>query len=353
MELSPDFWRGRRILLTGHTGFKGAWLALWLENLGAEVTGMALAPATSPNLFELLGAWPRLMATTGDLRDPAVSSRIMAETAPQVVFHLAAQALVRPSYRDPIGTVATNVLGTAHLLESIRRTPSVEAVIVVTSDKVYENDEAGRPFREGDCLGGRDPYSASKACQEIITSSYRHSFFYGDSVRIGSARAGNVIGGGDWAADRLVPDFVRAMQANQAVQIRNPGATRPWQHVLDPLAGYLLYAQRLCGGAEIPRALNFGPPAHDVRPVRWVVEKLTELWGEGPGWSADRAEHAPEARTLMLDASRATESLNWRPRLTLDAALEWTVRWYLTHRRGGNMRTYSLDQIERYQDLSP
>jgi CDP-glucose 4,6-dehydratase len=235
----------------------------------------------------------------------------------------------------------------------VRATPSVKAVVIVTSDKAYYNDERGRAFREGDRLGGSDPYSASKACQEIVTESYRKSFFSGSSVHVGSARAGNVIGGGDWAADRLIPDFIRASGAGKAVAVRNPDALRPWQHVLEPLAGYLTYAERLHAGSEVPTALNFGPPTEHMQPVRWVIEQLAEQWGGGAQWQFDEAEAVPEAQVLTLDASLAARALGWQPKLALDRALLWTTSWYRAHREGRDMRAYSLDEIQRYRDLGP
>ena len=351
LAIKPSFWRGRRVLLTGHTGFKGAWLALWLESLGAEVTAVALPPDTEPNLFQILAPWPRMASHFGDLRDPPVAFESRTRAEPDIVFHLAAQALVRPSYGDPVGTIASNVLGTAHVLDAVRRTPTIKAVVVVTSDKVYANDGAGRPFREDDRLGGDDPYSASKACQEIVTASYRSSFLDKTATRVACARAGNVIGGGDWANDRLVPDFVRALTAGRELLIRNPEATRPWQHVLEPLAGYLAYAEQLCAGREVPPALNFGPAPEDVLPVRSVVERMTEHWSEGAGWRVDQAETVPEAHRLMLDSSLAAKSLGWRPKLAMERALDWTIGWYRAHADGGDMRAISLDQIERYQEL--
>ena len=335
--MTPGFWRGRRVLLTGHTGFKGAWLALWLDRLGAEVGALALAPETEPNLFDVLSPWPHLESTFGDLRDPATTARAF-DARPEVVFHLAAQALVRRSYAEPVETAQTNVLGTVNLLEAARTAPSVTAIVVVTSDKVYRNDGGGRPFREDDALGGDDPYSASKACQEIVAAAYRESFFRRGGVHLACARAGNVIGGGDWGADRLVPDFVRAVSAGEALAVRRPDATRPWQHVLEPLAGYLAYAERLAAGDGAPEALNFGPPLEDARPVRWVADGLVERWGGGAEWRADESEHPPEAGLLTLDASRAAAALGWRPRLALGDALDWTVAWYRAHARGDDMR---------------
>jgi len=352
MGVNPAFWRGRRVLVTGHTGFKGAWLTLWLQNLGAEVSGIALPPPTVPSLFETLAPWPELDSQLGDLRDPAVAYAMLGRTQPEIVLHLAAQALVRPSYDDPAGTFASNVMGTAHLLDAARKTPAVKMVLVVTSDKVYCNDNSGRPFHEDDRLGGGDPYSASKACQEFVAASFRRSFL-NDTDRIVSARAGNVIGGGDWARDRLVPDFVRAVAAGQPIVLRNPQATRPWQHVLDPLAGYLQYVERLYTEPMLPSALNFGPDTADVRPVQWIIEQLMQRWPGNSGWRLDEAATVAEARALTLDASVATRTLGWRPRLSLVDALDWTVAWYRAYADGQDMRAYSLDEIRRYQELNP
>jgi CDP-glucose 4,6-dehydratase len=349
--MTPEFWRDRRVLLTGHTGFKGSWLALWLERLGARVSGVALPPATDPSLFDALAPWPNLVSIVGDLRQPGCAADALSESAAEIVFHLAAQALVRPSYVDPVGTFDTNVLGTVNLLEAVRRTPSVKAVVVVTSDKVYANNQSGQPFGEHDKLGGRDPYSASKACQEIVTASYRESFLAERGVRVGSARAGNVIGGGDWAVDRLIPDFVRAAGAGRPLVLRHPDATRPWQHVLDPLLGYLIYAERLHAGSDVSVAHNFGPPSDDVWPVHRVVERLARSWGDGIGWTADNAETVHEAQALTLDSARATRSLGWRPRLRLDDALHWTASWYCAYGDGRDMRAYSLEQLDRYEDI--
>ena len=347
-----DFWPGRRVLLTGHTGFKGAWLALWLESLGAEVGALALAPDTEPSLFEVLAPWPALKSTIGDLRDPAVARAAVAGAAPEVVFHLAAQAIVRRGYAEPAATFETNVMGTVNLLEAARAAPSVRAVVVVTSDQVYRNDGAGRAFTEDDPLGGADPYSASKAAQEAVAAAYRESIFRPAGVGLGCARAGNVIGGGDWGPDRLVPDFMRAVAAGGTLCVRNPEAVRPWQHVLEPLAGYLLYAERLVAGGEAPDALNFGPPADDAWPVGQLADGLAERWGEGAAWRADEGTHPSEAAQLTLDSSRAGETLGWRPRLALDAALDWTVAWHRAHAAGADMRAHGLADIARYRELA-
>jgi CDP-glucose 4,6-dehydratase len=348
--VTPAFWRGRRVLLTGHTGFKGAWLALWLERLGAEVGAVALAPDTDPSLFEALAPWSGLDSTMGDLRDPAVAAEAVADSRPEIVFHLAAQALVRRSYAEPTMTFETNVTGTVNLLEALRAAPTVKAVVVVTSDKVYANDGGGRAFREDDPLGGADPYSASKACQDLVAAAYDKNFLAARGVRTGRARAGNVIGGGDWAADRLVPDFVRAMAAGDEIAVRSPDATRPWQHVLEPLAGYLDYAEALTDGDGAPEALNFGPAAGDIQPVRQIVDGLVERWGDGAGWRHEKAAQVAEAGLLTLDATRATETIGWRPRLDLHGALDWTVAWYRAAAAGDDMRAHSLDQIARYED---
>ena len=348
--MTREFWRGRRVLLTGHTGFKGAWLALWLERLGAEVGAVALAPDTTPSLFEALSPWPRLDDARGDLRDPAVAAKAVGAAQPEIVFHLAAQALVRRSHAQPAATFATNVTGTVNLLEALRDAPTVKAVVVVTSDKVYANHGRGGAFTEDDPLGGTDPYSASKACQDLVAAAYDKSFLAARGVAVGRARAGNVIGGGDWAADRLVPDFVRSVAAGEALAVRNPEATRPWQHVLEPLAGYLAYAEALSAGNGAPEALNFGPGPRDIRPVRQVVDGLVERWGDGAGWRHDKAEHVAEAGLLTLDAGRATETIGWSPRLGLDEALDLTVAWYRAAAAGDDMRALSLDHVARYQD---
>lgn len=349
--MTPGFWTGKRVLLTGHTGFKGAWLALWLENLGAEVFAVALPPASHPNLFDALAPGSRIESIFGDLREPTTARSILAKSQPEFVFHLAAQALVRPAYQDPVATFATNVLGTVHLLEAIRQSPSVKVALVVTSDKVYANDDRRQAFCEDDPLGGHDPYSASKACQEIVVDSYRSSFYSQDSLRIATARAGNVIGGGDWAIDRLIPDFVRAAATKQPVALRLPGSTRPWQHVLDPLAGYLRFVEKLDSGADVPDALNFGPRRSESRSVRWVIERMIARWGDGASWKMDNAPTPPEAPVLEIDSTLATRRLDWLPRLSLESALDWTVDWYRAHERGSDMRAFSLEQIGRYEGL--
>jgi CDP-glucose 4,6-dehydratase len=320
----PAFWRGRRVLLTGHTGFKGAWLALWLHELGARVTGFAGPPPSEPSLFDRARVGELLDDLRGDVRDAAAVHAAVSRSRPEVVLHLAAQALVRRSYADPAGTWEVNVLGTARVLDAVRENAPDAAVVVVTSDKCYANDGSGRAFREDDPLGGHDPYSASKAAQELVAASYRDAY----GLRIATARAGNVIGGGDWGADRLVPDFFRAALAGEPLVVRNPDATRPWQHVLDPLSGYLLLAERLVCSPEHARAFNFGPDARGERPVRWIVECLQAAWPASAELQTPAESGGHEAPVLRLDASRARAQLGWAPRLDLVAALEATAAWH-------------------------
>jgi CDP-glucose 4,6-dehydratase len=347
MPVSHEFWRGRRVLITGHTGFKGGWLWLWLRAMGAHVTGYALAPPSSPNLWEIVGNGGT--SIIGDVRDADRVHDAARRADPQVVFHLAAQALVRESYRDPLGTYGTNVLGTGSVLQACRELSSLDCIVVVTSDKVYENDGAGRPFREEDRLGGHDPYSNSKACTELLAGSFRDSFFR-DGPPIATARAGNVIGGGDWSADRLIPDCVRALAAGAPVVLRYPAAVRPWQHVLEPLSGYLELAQALVRApAGVPRAVNFGPDAASFRAVREVVDGFSARFGGNPGWKQEPSENPPEAPALTLSSALAERSLGWRPRLEIGEALAWTADWYRAFAAGENMVSFSQTQIARYE----
>lgn len=352
--IRPEFWAGRRVLVTGHTGFKGSWLSLWLASLGARVSGYALQPATLPSLWQLVDETSGVASTYADVRDAQRLESAFAASRPEVVFHLAAQSLVRASYEDPAGTYATNVMGTVHVLDAVRRVPGVLAVVCVTSDKCYENRGDGRHYREDDPMGGNDPYSSSKGCAELVASAYRRSFFdvsMGHAA-IASARAGNVIGGGDWAAGRIVPDTVRAVARGEAVRIRHPRAVRPWQHVLEPLAGYLMLAQSLC---ETPAAYaegwNFGPDDGDAVAVETIVTRTLHTWGAQTGWKGVPGTHPPEADMLRLDSAKARSRLGWNPRLNLDSALEWTVEWYKTHAQGGDARAVSISQIERYMRL--
>lgn len=344
--MTEAFWRGRRVLVTGHTGFKGAWLCLWLERLGAEVAAFALPPTEPQSLWMLARA--RARSILGDLRDPGAVRDAVHAMRPQVVFHLAAQALVRESYREPVATFATNVLGTAHLLEACRGLDELRAVVVVTSDKVYENDGGGRAFEERDRLGGHDPYSASKACAELLTASYRASFF-ADGPPIATARAGNVIGGGDRSPDRLIPDCVRALEAGEPVRLRYPRAVRPWQHVLDPLAGYLQLARALVErSARAPQNVNFGPEPASFRTAAEVVDAFGAHFGGRPGWRAEGTPQPAEAATLCLSSALARAELGWRPRLDFDAAIAWTAEWHRAVAAGEAAAAVTRAQIDRY-----
>lgn len=348
---SSAFWRNRRVLLTGHTGFKGAWLALWLERLGARVHGLALEPPTEPSLWDLIGR-DLAVSTLGDIRDAGLVGRAVAEAAPEILIHMAAQPLVRASYADPVGTFAANVMGTAHVLDAARGQPGLRSVLVVTSDKVYENHESGRPFAEADRLGGHDPYSNSKACVELVTQCFRDSFWPADRG-LATARAGNVIGGGDWAADRLIPDCVRALDRRQQVILRYPEAVRPWQHVLEPLGGYLLLVEALSHDpAAAPKAVNFGPDPDSFRSVSRIVDTFSAHFAGRPGWTSQNEAAAAEAKTLTLSSDLAERSLGWRPRLDLDRALEWTAGWYRAHRDGRDMLDFSRAQIAAYEALA-
>lgn len=349
-------WSGKRVLITGHTGFKGSWLSLWLQSKGADLCGFALEPPTPVNLFTDAGVAAGMRSVLGDIRDTAAVRKVFQEQRPEIVFHMAAQPLVRSSYTDPVGTYATNVVGTASVLEAARHTPSVRAIVVVTTDKCYENREWDWPYRENDRLGGYDPYSNSKACTELVVSSYRNSFFnpaaYDEhGVAIASVRAGNVIGGGDWATDRLVPDVMRAFLAAQPVLIRNPHAIRPWQHVLEPLRGYIAVAESLCEkGTTNAEAWNFGPEQADAQTVEWIVRKLAGLWGEDAEWRVDSGDHPHEAHTLQLDWSKAKRRLDWSPALTLSDALAATAEWYKVKSQGKDMRAFTLQQIRSYEE---
>lgn len=355
---SSDFWKGKRILLTGHTGFKGAWLASWLERLGAQVFGLSLAPDQSDNLFDECALASRIDSVFGDIRDLDTVVTAMERAKPGIVFHLAAQSLVRQSYHDPIGTYATNVMGTVHVLEAARRVGSVRVVVNVTSDKCYENQEWAWPYRENEPMGGADPYSSSKGCSELITSAWRRSFFDkplpdGRTVALASVRAGNVVGGGDWACDRLIPDCIRAISRGRPAIIRNPHAIRPWQHVLEPLSGYLLLAEGLWReGAVVAEAWNFGPlDGAAPRPVSWVVSRVVELWGDGASWQLDGNEHPHEASYLRVDSSKTQARLGWQSRLDIEDTLCWTVEWYRRRLNGEAADRLVLEQINRYENF--
>lgn len=352
-----SFWRGKKVFVTGHTGFKGSWLCLWLAKLGADVTGYSLEPPTVPNLYTLAGVGDGLDSIYGDVTDLDNLCNAVRSAQPEIVFHLAAQSLVRRSYRDPIGTLATNVMGTAHVLEAVRRVDSVRAVINVTSDKCYENRESVWGYRENDPMGGYDPYSCSKGCSELVTSAFRNSFFVAKDeacreTAVASVRAGNVIGGGDWAEDRLVPDIMRAVLGQKTVVIRNPKAIRPWQHVLDPLYGYLLLAEKLyCDGNRFSGAWNFGPAEDDTISVAELITKVIELWGNNAQWETDKGVHLHEAGFLKLDCAKARTQLKWKPGLGLAQAVEWTVDWYKAYSKAQDIKQVTLNQIKEFEQV--
>jgi CDP-glucose 4,6-dehydratase len=355
--MNPSFWNGKKVFVTGHTGFKGSWLSLWLQQLGAQVSGYALQPPTNPSLFEVARVEQGMKSVIGDIRDGNMLVSAMKHAAPDIVIHMAAQPLVRRSYVDPIETYSTNVMGTVNLLEAVRQTPCVRAVVNVTTDKCYENNEWIWGYRENEPMGGFDPYSSSKGCAELITAAYRNSFFnttkYAEhKVALATARAGNVIGGGDWAQDRLIPDILRAIESGQSVNIRNPHATRPWQHVLEPLSGYLVLAERLyINGPTFAEAFNFGPSEEEAKPVQWIVEQITQIWGGGANWHLDEGAHPHEAHYLRLDCSKARAKLNWQPSWKLGQALQAIIVWHKAHceiNAKNDMRALCLKQIDDY-----
>ena len=348
LVITAGFWRSRRVFLTGHTGFKGGWTALLLRSLGAEVCGLSLPPQNGNALFNVSRLRDDVAHRLGDIRDMATMRAALEAARPDIVIHMAAQALVRASYDDPVGTYTTNVLGTLNLLEAARLFPSIKAIVVVTSDKCYENAGSPRAYREDDPLGGHDPYSSSKGCAEIVTASYRRSFFQGEaSTSIASARAGNVIGGGDWGLDRLVPDIMRAFMAGEAVRIRNPAAIRPWQHVMNPVMGYLMLAQRLFqGDKSFAEAWNFGPVEEKEITVSALVRGLAAHWGSDAHWVLDEADNPHEAAYLKLDCQKARTRLDWRPAIDFDLALKLSSEWYRAFHQGADMRTFTLQQID-------
>jgi CDP-glucose 4,6-dehydratase len=349
----PTFWAGRRVFLTGHTGFKGSWLSLWLDALGADVAGYALDPPTRPSLFELAEVSRVVRSIHGDIRDFERLRAAMAEWCPDVVIHMAAQSVVRQGYTDPVGTYSSNVMGTVHVLEALRQLGRPCVAVNVTTDKCYENREWVWGYRENEPMGGRDPYSNSKGCAELVTAAYRDSFLGDAGVALASARAGNAIGGGDWTSDQLVPDLMRAFLAGRACPIRSPSAVRPWQFVLEPLRGYLLLAERLAEeGSRAASGWNFGPGEADARPVSWIADELARLWGDGASWSRDGDSHPREATYLKLDSSKARTSLEWHPVLPLAGALEWIVEWYRGFHAGVDLRRLTREQIDRYEALS-
>lgn len=349
---AADFWLGKRVLITGHTGFKGAWLALWLQRLGAEVIGIALPAASAPNLFALLSDRPWMASYHCDIRSAQALKTLVQAALPDIVFHLAAQALVRESYRQPLDTFATNVMGTANLLEAVVHTNSVRVAVMVTTDKVYKNQEWTYPYREDDALGGHDPYSASKAASELVIASYRSSFLGAAGVSVASARAGNVIGGGDWSADRLLPDAVRAWQAGQPLVIRNPHATRPWQHVLDPLAGYLALAQKIWTQPELAGAYNFGPSTHEVASVKKVVELARDRYGVGAIRFEGQSAAPHEAHLLALETAKTRSLLGLHPRWALAESIGRTMDWYRAQYAGVDARVLCEDELVQFEVLT-
>ena len=352
--ISSSFWQGKRVFLTGHTGFKGSWLSLWLQSMGAELTGYALSPPTNPSLFQEANVGEAMSSVIADIRDQKRLLLEIQKAQPEIIFHLAAQPLVRYSYNYPVETFATNLMGTVHLLEAIRNTNGVKAVVIVTTDKCYENTEQEHSYNENDPMGGFDPYSSSKGCSELAVAAYRRSFFnskdyHQHGVAIATARAGNVIGGGDWAQDRLIPDILTAFQSGKTVEIRNPNSTRPWQHVLEPLSGYLLLAQRLYDeGPNYAEAWNFGPSNDDTMPVSWIIQEMSNLWEKGGHWKLDGTESPHEAMHLKLDISKARINLRWEPRWRLGHSLKQAVEWHRNWQTGFDAKELCEIQILEY-----
>jgi len=358
LGLNPAFWHGRRVFLTGHTGFKGSWLCLWLQSMGAQVIGYALAPPTNPSLFDIADVASGMTSVIGDIRDLSKLQAVITEHQPEVVIHMAAQPLVRYSYQNPVETYSTNVMGTVNLLEAVRNTSSVKAVVNITTDKCYENREWAWGYRENEPMGGFDPYSNSKGCAELVSAAYRSSFFNANNyvqhgVAIATVRAGNVIGGGDWAQDRLIPDILSAFEQGRKVAIRNPHAVRPWQHVMEPLRGYLMLAERLFErGPTFGEAWNFGPNDEDAKPVEWIVKEMALIWGADAQWTVDSGEHPHEAHYLKLDISKARSRLDWYPALRLNDALALIIEWSKQCAAGADMRQLSIAQLQYYQALT-
>ena len=348
-QVQPGFWQGRRVLVTGHTGFKGSWLSLWLQSMGATLRGIALAPPTQPALFSQARVVEGMDHCIADVRDGAAIQSLVHEFQPELVIHMAAQSLVRSSYREPVETYATNVMGTVHVLEAARQAGSVRAIVNVTTDKCYENRDWLWGYREDEQLGGHDPYSSSKACAELVSSAYRKSFLQGTGPVLATARAGNVVGGGDWAAERLVPDILRALERNEPVLVRNPRSVRPWQHVLEPLSGYLVLAERLFERGQLfAESWNFGPRDEDARSVQWITERLCSIWGSETGWLAQPGQHPHEANYLKLDISKARQRLQWQPSWDVEGALLRVAQWHRAWLKGEDMRALCLRQISEY-----
>jgi CDP-glucose 4,6-dehydratase len=358
MVMENNFWKHKTVLITGHTGFKGSWLSLWLQSMGANLIGYSLPPPTEPSLFEIAGVAKNMKSIVGDIRDLDHFSSTITKFKPEIIIHMAAQALVRFSYKNPVDTYSTNVMGTVHVLEAARMTNCVKVLLVITSDKCYENKEWVWGYREKDPLGGHDPYSSSKGCAELVTAAYRESFFSSDKngeahTLIASTRAGNVIGGGDWAKDRLIPDIMKALVENLPTKIRYPNAIRPWQYVLEPLDGYLNLAENLWNnGSEFVGAWNFGPNEEAAKPVWWVADRLIDKWGNNAKWISDPDENLHEATYLKLDCSKARSQLEWKPKLNIEESLNSTVNWYKAYANGKDMRAITIEEIARYEKIS-
>jgi CDP-glucose 4,6-dehydratase len=351
-KVNPTFWKGKKVFITGHTGFKGSWLSLWLQDMGAVVKGYALEPNTNPNLFTAAKVAQYMESEIGDITDLNSITESMQSFNPEVLIHMAAQPLVRLSYQQPVLTYATNVMGTVNVLEAARKCPQLKAIVSITTDKCYENKEWAWGYRENEPMGGHDPYSSSKGCAELVTAAYRKSFFNdNNSVYLASARAGNVIGGGDWSNDRLIPDILKAFEKNEPVIVRNPLATRPWQHVLEPLAGYLVLAQHLFEyGSDFAEGWNFGPKDEDCKPVSWILEKMVSHWGKGASWLLDKNNNPHEAGYLKLDCSKAATQLNWYPKWNLEDTLESIINWHQHYISGKNIKEQCLLEIVKYQN---
>lgn len=350
-KVNTSFWKGKKVFVTGHTGFKGSWLSLWLQDMGAIVKGYALEPKTTPNLFTEAKVGQNMDSEMGDITDLNQITSSMVSFNPEVLIHMAAQPLVRLSYQDPVLTYATNVMGTVNVLEAARKCDNLKAIVSVTTDKCYENKEWAWGYRENEPMGGHDPYSSSKGCAELVTAAYRKSFFNeNNSAFLASARAGNVIGGGDWSDDRLIPDILKAFEKNEPVIVRNPMATRPWQHVLEPLSGYLVLAQHLYEeGGEFAEGWNFGPKDEDCKPVSWILDKIVVKWGKGAAWELDKNNNPHEAGYLKLDCSKAAIQLNWRPKWNLEDTLESIINWHQHYLSGKNIKEQCLLEIAKYQ----
>jgi CDP-glucose 4,6-dehydratase len=350
-NLNPTFWKGKKVFITGHTGFKGSWLSLWLQDMGAVVKGYALEPNTTPNLFTEAKVGQNMDSEIGDITNLKHITDSMSAFNPEVLIHMAAQPLVRLSYQEPVLTYATNVMGTVNVLEAARKCSNLKAIVSVTTDKCYENKEWAWGYRENEAMGGHDPYSSSKGCAELVTAAYRKSFFNDThSAFLASARAGNVIGGGDWSDDRLIPDILKAFERNEPVIVRNPLATRPWQHVLEPLSGYLVLAQHLYEkGSDFAEGWNFGPKGEDCKPVSWILDKMVSKWGKGASWELDKNNNPHEAGYLKLDCSKAAMQLNWRPKWNLEDTLESIINWHQHYISGKNIQELCLLEIAKYQ----